>query len=456
MSYFAEIDALKRQHEDLVARTVEYARSQGGEEVTVRISEDKGLELSARRRNDVENIEFNQRREMTVYVTKGKRNASASTCDFSWDKVKAAVDAAVNLSQYSSPDEYSGLCDAELLYRGDRDLKQLYPYDENVDAMVKRVQDLYNCGADLADQLKDKGMRSCERAEFSTWYSVNTMGTSHGFLKSTSESTCSKDVSFLAAQGDELQRSSGFSYDCDFSKLWSDERVAKEGAERTLNRLGGKQIPTGTYPIIFTGRAAQTFLAPYLSAVSGRLIHRNSSFLLNSVGTQVFPEFFTLREDPWVEGRAASMNYDEDGVAMYPMTLVENGKVCTYLLGTYASRKLKLPCNGHASGTSNLFVEAGEEHTLDFAQLLKQAGKGFVVESLMGQGVNLVTGNYSRGAMGYYFENGERVHAVNEVTIAANLKDMYANLAYLGNDYDERYRIKIGSVLVPDVTVSGS
>ena len=132
MSYFAEIDALKRQHEDLVARTVEYARSQGGEEVTVRISEDKGLELSARRRNDVENIEFNQRREMTVYVTKGKRNASASTCDFSWDKVKAAVDAAVNLSQYSSPDEYSGLCDAELLYSGDRDLKQLYPYDENV------------------------------------------------------------------------------------------------------------------------------------------------------------------------------------------------------------------------------------------------------------------------------------------------------------------------------------
>lgn len=456
MSYFADIDAIKRQHEDLAARTVELARQKGAEEVMVRISEDKGLEVSARTSSEVENVEFNQRHSLSVSVTNGKRNAGASTCDFSWDKISEIVDAAISLSEYSSPDEYSGLCDEELLFKGERDLEQLYPFDEDVDAMVKRVMALVGAAEDEVTKYKDQGLRSCDRGVYSTWYSISTMATSHGFLDTSADSTCSKDLSYIAERDGELQRAGSFSSNCDFAKLWSDERVAAEGAERTVQRLGGRKIPTGSYPVIFTRRAAQTFLSPYLSGVSGRLLHRKSSFLLDSLGTQVFPEFFSLREDPWVKGRAASMNYDEDGVAMKPMMLVEKGKVSAYLLGTYASRKLKMQCNGHASGTSNLFVETDAEHTMDFAELLKKAGRGLVVDSLMGQGVNMVTGNYSRGASGYFFENGERVHAVNEVTIAANLKDMYANIAAFGNDYDERYRIKMGSVLLPDITVSGS
>lgn len=456
MSYFAEIDAIKRQHEDLAARTVELARSKGAEEVAVRISEDKGLEVSARKSNEVENVEFNQRHSLTISVSKGKRNAVAGTCDFSWDKIGEIVDAALSLSEHSSPDEFSGLCDAELLYHGDRDLEQLYAFDENVDSMVQRVMALAGSAEEKASQLKEQGLRSCDRAVYSTWYSVNAMATSHGFLDSNADSACFKEVSFIAERDGEMQRSGGYSSNCNFNKLWSDDKVVSEGAERTLMRLGGRQVPTGSYPVIFTRNAAQTFLRPYLAGVSGRLLHRKSSFLLDSLGKSVFPQFFSLREDPWVKGRAASMNYDEDGVAMSPMMLVENGKVSAYLLGTYASRKLKMPCNGHASGTSNLFVETDDEHTVPFERLLQMAGKGLVIDSLMGQGVNMVTGNYSRGASGYYFENGERVHAVNEITIAANLKDMYANIACLGNDYDERYRIHMGSVLLPEITVSGS
>lgn len=455
MSYFAEMDAIKRQHEDLAARTVEFARSQGAEEVVVRISVDKGFELSARE-SGIENIEFNQRHSMSINVTTQKRNSEATTNDFSWDKVQDAVAAAINLSNYASADEFSGLCDPELLYRGDRDLEQLYAFDEDVDHMVQRSLDFYRQGAEAAAAHKAQGMRECERAGVSAWYSINTMATSHGFLHSSLDSSCDKTIAFIAEQDGDLQRAGSFSSNCDIAKLWSDEKVIAEGVEKTLGRLGGKQVPTGIYPVILQGRAAHLFLAPYLKAVSGRLLHRRSSFLLDSLGKQIFPSFLTIREDPWVKGRSASMNYDDDGVAMQPMVLVDQGKVNAYLLGTYASRKLKMPCNGHASGPSNLFVETDPEHTVDFAQLLQKAGKGLVIDSVMGQGINMVTGNYSRGASGYYFENGERVHAVNEITIAANLKDMYASVACLGNDYDDRYPTQIGSVLLPAITVSGS
>lgn len=455
MSYFAGMDALKRQHEDLAARTVEYARSLGAQEVAVRISVDKGVEISSRQ-SDIENIEFNQRYSMNINVTTQKRNAEASTTDFSWDKIKDTVAAAINLSNYASPDEFSGLCDAELLYQGDRDLELLYASDEDVDHLAQRTLDFYKKGAEAAAEHKAQGIRNCERAALSAWYSLGIMATSHGFLHSVLNSSCDKNISFIAEKDGDLQHAGSFSSDCNEAKLWSDEKVVAEAVKKTLGRLGGKQVPTGTYAVILQGRAAQIFLGPYLKGVSGRLLHRRSSFLLDSLGKQVFPSFLSIREDPWLKGRLASANYDEDGVAMKPMVLVDQGKVCTYLLGTYASRKLNLPCNGHASGVSNLFVETDPEHTVDFEQLLKQAGTGLVIDSLMGQGINMVTGNYSRGASGYFFKDGERVHAVNEITIAANLKDMYASVACLGNDYDDRYSIKTGSVLLPAITVSGS
>lgn len=455
MSYFAEMDAIKRQHEDLAARTVEFAQKQGAAEVLVRIFVDKGVELSARE-SGIENVEFNHRHSMSINVTTQKRNGEANTSDFSWDKVQEAVNAAINLSNYASPDEFSGLCDSELLYRGDIDLEQLYAFDEDVDHMVQRSLDFYHQGAEAAVAHKAQGMRECERAGFSAWYSINTMATSHGFLQSILYSSCDKTIAFIAEQDGDLQRADSFSSHCDISKLWPDEKVIAEGVKKTLGRLGGKQVPTGKYSVILQGRAAQAFLGPYFKGVSGRLLHRRSSFLLDSLGQQIFPSFITIREDPWVKARGASMNYDYDGVAMHPMILVDQGKVNAYLLGTYASRKLNMPCNGHASGPSNLFVETDPEHTVDFDQLLKKAGTGLVIDSVMGQGINMVTGNYSRGASGYYFVNGERVHAVNEITIAANLKDMYASVACLGNDYDDRYQTKIGSIFLPNITVSGS
>ena len=454
MTYFAEIAKRRQQYEDLAAQAVEIARKKGADEAAVRISGGKGITVSSRH-CEVENLEFNQLQSLSVGVSKGKRNGSASTTDLSLERITETIESALNLCEYTSADECSGLCDAELMFKGERDLKVLFPYEEDADKIVQLAVALDKTGHDVAAQYHEQGLRECERTSYFTWYGIDSMATSHGFLNSTIESDCSKDISFIAEQDGQMQRSGSMSVSRDFAKLWDDAVIAKEGAERTLSKLGATQVKTGTYQVVLTRSAAQSLIGAFLNAISGKRIYRNSSFLVDCMGKDVFPEWLSIKEDPWLPSGLCSFNFDRDGVATFPQDLVSNGKLCTYLLSTYTGRKLKLKSNGHASGTSNLLVLADDAHTKDFDSLLVQAGSGLVIESLMGQGVNLVNGNYSRGASGYYFENGKRVHAVNEITIAGNLKEMFKAIAALGNDYDERYRIKLGSILLP-LVVSGS
>ena len=455
MTYFAHISERQKQYEDLASQVVEMARAMGADEAMVRINGGKGLEVSSRH-CEVENLEFNQLQSLGVTVSKGMRNGMAATTDLNLDKLKEVVASALNLCEYTSPDDCSGLCEAELLYKGDRDLELCYPYEEDPDTVVKRAIELDRVGTEKVAQFKEQGLRESDGASYYTWYGIDTMASSNGFVGSKITSDCSKDISFIAEKGEEMQRSGSSSISRDYSKLWDDERVVDEAIEHTLEKMGATQVKTGTCNVILTRSAAQSLINPFLNAISGKLLYRNSSFLCESLGKSIFPEFLSIKEDPWVKGGLSSANFDRDGVATKPMDLIKDGVLCNYLFDTATSRNMKMQNNGHASGSYNLFVIADKAHTLSFEDMLKEAGSGLVVTSLMGQGVNIINGNYSRGASGYYFENGKRVHAVNEVTIAANLKDMFSSIAYVGNDYDERYRIKMGSIMLPNITVSGS
>lgn len=455
MSYFAQLPELKKQFEDLAAKAVEIAKSKGADEVRIRISGGKGLDVSSRH-CEVENLEFNQMQGMSITVYKDKHCGHANTSDFSIASITETAESALNLCKYTSRDEFSGLADESELYKGEDDLELLYELEEDPDTIVKHAVELDKLAVEMVDKYKDKGLKESDGASFATMYTVRTLATSHGFCNSSVESEYSKYISLVGEKDGVMQRSAGSYVGVNPATEWTDQRVADEAVERTLGKLGAHKVKTGKYNIIFSRGAACDLMMPFISGINGMLIYQNSSFLKDQLNKLVFPEFLSIKEDPLIKGGIASALFDAEGVATRPLDVVMNGILKEFFIDTYSGRKLKMKCNGHNDPCYNLFINTDDAHTGSLDEILKQAGSGIVIHQLMGQGVNIVNGNYSRGASGYYFENGERVHAVDEITVAGNLKDIYASIAMVGNDRDERRRVQTGSIWVPDLTVSGS
>lgn len=455
MSYFAQLPQLKKQYEDLAMKAVEIARKKGADEVRIKITGGKGLDVSSRH-CEVENLEFNQLQAMGVSVYKDKHSGHATTSDFSLESITSTIESALSLCAYTSQDDCAGLCDEADLYKGDLDLELCYELEEDADTLIARAIDLDKIAVSKVNELKGQGLKESDGSSYSTMYTVRTMATSHGFCNSTIESDFDKYISLVGERDGVMQRSIGCYIGIDPRKEWSDERVLDEAVDRTISKLGPKQVPTGTYPIILTQGAARELFGPFISGIQGMLIYQNSTFLKDMLNVRIFPEFININEDPLIKGGLASAAFDHEGVATRPLDIVVNGVLKEYLIDSYSARKLKMPCNGHNDPCYNLFINADDEHTCSVEQMLKKVGRGLVINSLMGQGVNIVNGNFSRGASGYFFENGERVHAVDQVTIAGNLKEMYSSIAMVGNDRDERRRFQVGSILLPQMTVSGS
>ena len=461
MSYFADLAQRQQRYEDLALRAMELALKKGASEVKIKVNAGKGIQVSARS-GEVENIEFNQMEAMGILVYQDKRKASVSTNDFTGNSLEQAVDAALQLCQYTSQDEFAGLCDKEDLYQREgnsqapsaQELAMLFEIEEDPDVVVKKAIALEKLGISKIDEYKSQGLKDTDGSFYSADYSVDTIVSSNGFCQSKVESSFSKYMGFIGELNGVIQCGSGGSYGVNPHKEWSDEAVVAEAIEHTLDKLGAKKIKTGKYPVIFR-RTANGFMTHCLSGLAGQLIYQNSSYLKDKLGEQVFPEFLTIKENPWAPSELGSCLFDSDGVATRPLTLVEQGVIKEYLLGTYSARKLKMRCNGHNDPLYNTYVTADAAHTGSLEEIMAKVGSGLVVDSLMGQGVNLVNGNYSRGASGFYFENGQRVHAVDEVTIAGNLLDMSKNIAMLGTDIDTRRVVKVGSILLPEVTISG-
>ncbi|MCK0525439.1 MULTISPECIES: metallopeptidase TldD-related protein [unclassified Anaerobiospirillum] len=454
MSYFAQLKQHQQRYEELAVKAVEMARARGADEVRIKISAGKGLDISSRH-CEIENIEFNQMQGMGVSVFKDKHAGSATTSDFSEESISAAVDSALNLCEYTSRDECSGLCEDSDLYKGDMDLEMLYELEEEPDEIARRAVNLDKMGADSAERLREKGLKESDGSSWGMIYTLRTLATSQGFCRSSIDSDFSKYLSLVGERDGVMQRSAGYYSGINPALEWSDEKVLDEAVTRTLNKLGARKVKTGRYTVILSESAANSLISNFISAASGMLIYQNSSFLKDMLNERIFPEFLSIYEDPWIKGGIASAAFDSEGVATRPLNIVTDGVLREYFIDSYSARKLKMACNGHNDPCYNLFINADDAHTCSLEEMMKQAGSGLVINTLMGQGVNMVNGNLSRGASGFYFENGERVHAVDEITIAGNLKDIFASIAMIGTDRDERRRIQTGSIMLPEITVSG-
>lgn len=435
------------QLETMVARLLDRAAAQGATAAEAEVSIVTGLSATARL-GEVETVEYNKDRGLGLTVYFGNRKGSASTSDFREGAIDETVAAACGIAKYTAEDEFSGLADKELLAFDYPDLDLNHPWEIDSDkavALAKTCED--------AARGYDQRITNSEGATVSTHRGVRVYGNSLGFVGGYPTTRHSISCSVIAQDGEGMERDYWYSSSRVPEDMDSPEAVGFEAARRTVHRLNARRLPTGVVPVVYIADVASGLWSSFIGAIRGESLYRKSSFLLDSLGTTVFPSFVSLREEPHLPRAVGSAPFDSDGVRTQAREIVRNGVVQNYVLDTYAARKLKMQTTGNAGGVHNLHVVGGND---GLEALLKQMGKGLLITELMGQGVNRVTGDYSRGAAGFWVENGEIQFPVQEITVAGNLREMYKNIVAVGNDIDARRNIRTGSVLIDAMTIAGT
>jgi PmbA protein len=432
----------------VVSLALEEARRRGATQCEVGASLNRGLSTTVRL-GEVDTVEYQRDRGVSVTVYFGKRKGSASTADLSAKAVRETVEKACTIARYTAEDECAGLADPEELARDIPDLDLYHPWDLPPDAAVELAR---SCEA--AGLAVDPRITNSEGASVNSQRDVRVYGNSHGFLEGYASTSHSLSCVLLAQQGDDMQRDYWFSTARDAKELQGFELIGRKAGERALARLGGRRLTTRKSPVLFAPEVARGLLGHLVAAVRGGAQYRKSSFLLGAAGQQVLPSFVHIEEKPHLPKALASSPFDDEGVATRDRWLVRDGVLQGYVLGSYSARKLGLRTTGNAGGVHNLIVTSTGQ-AAGFDALLKQMGTGLLVTELMGQGVNGVTGDYSRGASGFWVEGGALGFPVHEITIAGNLKQMYRDIAALGTDVDLRGAIRTGSVLLSEMTIAG-
>ena len=399
------------------------------------------------RRGEVETIEYNRDKGIGVTVYVGQQRGHASSSDFSAQALRDTVDAALSIARFTAADPYAGLADPELLARDIPDLDLWHPWDLPVERAIELAKLAEDAGFAV-----DGLISNSEGATVTTQESHFIYGNSLGFLGGYPSSRHGIWCSLIAGQNDAMQRDDWYETARDPLDLVPPAVVGRRAGERAVSRVGARKIATMQAPVLFEAPIASSLLGHFVSAVSGGSLYRKSSFLLDSVGKQVFSPLVQIDDLPHVRKGLASSPFDEEGVATQPRAVVRDGVVQGYFLGSYAARKLGLRSTGNAGGNHNLTLKDTGE---DFQALLKKLDKGLLVTELMGQGVNPVTGDYSRGAAGFWVENGAIAYPVQEITIAGNLKDMFLAIAAAGNDVVRRGSRQCGSILIERMTIAG-
>lgn len=423
------------------------SKAKGASQAEVAVSAESGMSVTVRMR-ELETVEHNENAGFGITVFFDKRKGSASTTDTSPAAIEAAVSAACNIAQYSSEDPCAGLPEPELLAPDFVDLDLYHPWDITPEQATERA---LACEA-IALQ-KNPLVTNSEGVILTTYQGLRVYGNSHGFLGHFASSRHSLSCSLIAEQAGSMQRDYSYTVARDQHDLRKAELVADAAVERTIRRLNARKLGTRQVPVVFAADLATGLIGSYLKAVSGSNLYRESSFLLNSLGQQVFPEFMEIREDPFVRKGLASCPYDSEGVKVQARDLVKQGCVEGYLLSCYSARKLGMQTTGNAGGAHNIYVK---NHNQSLAQLLKTMDTGLLITDVMGQGVNLVTGDYSRGASGFWVEQGEIQFPVEEITIAGTLQNMYRGIIAIGDDVETRGYIHCGSILIDNLTVAGN
>jgi PmbA protein len=433
---------------DLVSFALEEARRQGASQSEVDASVSRGLSVSVRL-GEVDTVEYQRDRGLAVTVYFGKRKGSASTADLAPSAVLETVGKACAIARYTAEDPYAGLIEPEALARDIPDLDLDHPWELTPERAIEIAR-----GCEAAGLAVDARVRNSEGGSVGSQRHTGVYGNSLGFLAGYSSTSHSLSCSLIAEQGGEMQRDHWYTVARDPADLEDAAGVGRIAGERALARLGARRLSTRKAPVAFTPDMARGLVGHFIGAIRGTSQYRKSSFLLDAAGSQVFPAFVQMHERPHLPKGLASSPFDQEGAATRDRELVRDGVLDGYVLGSYSARRLGLKTTGNAGGIHNLIV-AASDGGLGAAAFLARLDTGLLVTELMGQGVNGVTGDYSRGASGFWVERGAIAHPVQEVTIAGNLKRMYLDIAAVGSDTDTRGAVCTPSLLVSEMTIAG-
>ncbi|HXS27308.1 MAG TPA: metalloprotease PmbA [Steroidobacteraceae bacterium] len=444
-----EVDASRiPELSELVQLALAEARRAGASQCEADASLQRGLTATVRL-GEVDTVEYQRDRGLGLTVYFGKRKGSASTADLSSPAVRATVEKACAIARYTAEDESAGLADPQDLAREIPDLDLYHAWTLEPDDAVALARDCEAAGLAV-----DARVKNSEGASVSSQRGVRVYGNSHGFLGGYASTSHTVTCVLLAQQGEDMQRDYWYSTARAPEDLEATRTIGQRAGERAIARLGARKLGTRRAPVVFCPEMARGLYRSFLGAVRGGSQYRKASFLLDAAGHAVFPDFLQLSERPHIVKGLGSSPFDDEGVATRDREIVRDGVLQGYVLDSYSARKLGLKTTGNAGGVHNL-IAAAPGHVLGLAELLRRAGSGLYVTELMGQGVNPVTGDYSRGASGFWIENGALSYPVHEITIAGNLRDMYRGIVALGDDVDRRGSIHTGSVLIGEMTIAG-
>jgi PmbA protein len=437
----------REELEALVRFALDEAMQRGVDQAEVAASSDTGISATARL-GDVENLEYTNDRGLGITVYRDSRKGSASTSDVRPEAVREAVSKACTFASCTAQDSCSGLADVDLMCTDIKDLQLDFPWTiEAADAIDMAIE------CEAAGLQFDSRISNSEGASVSSNRGSRAYGNSHGFMGSLSKTSHSISCVVLGSENDEMQRDYYYSSARDPADLESPRLIGETAADRAISRLGARKMKTTRAPVLFIPELARGFIGHSIGAIMGGAQYRRSSFLLDAIGEKIFPDFLRIEERPHLAKGMASAAYDSEGVATYDRDIVADGVLQGYVLSAYSARRLGMETTANAGGAQNLIVPGNAG---DLESLIAQMGTGLIVEELIGQGVNGVTGDYSRGVVGQWVENGEIQYPVHEITIAGNLRDLYPRIASIGTDQDMRGGIRCGSILVEEMTIAGS
>jgi len=436
-----ELDVL----ESHVRGALRRARQAGASDAEASAYSSQGLSVAVRL-GEVETLEHMQDKGVGITVYMGQRKGNASSADLRQASIDACVDRALDIARYTQDDSSNGLADSELLATEFPDLDLWHPSAMDAGAAIERALACEEAGRD------DSRITNSEGASVNAGLGLGVYGNSHGFIGRSGGTRFGQTCILIAGEGNGMQRDHSYDSRRCLQDLEAPELTGKEAARRTIRRLNARQLNTCEIPVLFSSEAAKELAGHLVGAISGSALYRNASFLKDRAGEQLFPDWLNIRERPRLLRAAGSASFDGEGVATRERNIVDSGVLQGYVLSSYSGRRLGLQTSGNSGGVRNLLVEPGGEHCDD---LLNSLQNGFYVTEVMGQGVSLVTGDYSRGAAGFKIENGELVYPVEEVTIAGNLNDMFRNVAAVGNKIDDRGNIHSGPILLSKMTVAG-
>lgn len=435
-------EELQKIAQDILA----LAKARGADDAEVSITADKGFSITAQD-NDVETIEYHQDKVIELNVYFGQRSGSASLSDLRPHALQAAVEAACHIAKFTSEDPAAGLASKAELAASVPSLQIAFPWAITVEEAIALA-----CACEREALSQDKRIMRAEETSLSTHEGLHVYANTHDFMGCFTQTRHELSCVLVARDGDDMQRDYSYTLSADPKQLHSTQQVATEAVRRTVSRLGARRLPTMKAPVIFLAEEARSLLGHFSAAIQGGKLYRKASFLLDQLDQQIFPPGTHIAEQPHLACSLGSAPFDADGVVTRTNVFVEDGRLRSYALGVYAARKLGMQTTANAGGVHNLMINTS---AYDLPALLKLMDRGLLVTELMGNGVNLLTGDYSRGASGYWVEGGEIQYPVHEITIAGHLSTLFKSIRAIGNDVDERGNIRTGSILIEEMMIAG-